>query len=195
VAVRAPSCSPAEALSPGSRLQPRHNKPTKPTNQPTNQPHINILGVKLNNKWQLLDARQSANDNLIKVKGITQKLRHLFYLDVIDKKSRWISFIDSLLISRIIHNNMPIFCIDARAIKWADSLISKCLKSIANVSKYASINMINTIFNFKGAIGTIMPQIIRRRNSEHYWEMRERKRKRSERKSSAEKDCRMSSIK
>jgi len=58
-----------------------NNKPIKQVQE------INILGVKLIERWRLKDPRKLDSPTYEQLKGITQKLKHLYYIGIMDKKS------------------------------------------------------------------------------------------------------------
>jgi len=138
-----------------------NNKPIKQVQE------INILGVKLIERWRLKDPRIIDSPIYEQLKNIMQKLKHLYYIGIMDKKSHWTALIDSLIISKVVNNNLPIFAIDIKAIRWADHQVIKSIKTITSSPPCVSTKLVTTIFNFPGSEVIAPKQWIKRLDSEH----------------------------
>ena len=67
----------------------------------------------------------------------------------------------------MVNNNLPIFVIDMKAIKWADHEVIKSIKTITSSPPCVSTKLVTTIFNFPGSEVIAPKQWIKRLDSEH----------------------------
>jgi len=146
-------------------IHSRHQQSTKGAIEQVQE--INILGVKLIERWRIKDPRKIDSPIYGQPKVITQKLKHLYYIGIMDKKSHWTALIDSLVISKVVNNNLPIFAIDMKAIKWADHHVIKSIKTVTSSPPCVSTKLVTTIFNFPGSEVIAPKQWIKRLDSEH----------------------------
>jgi len=86
---------------------------------------LKILGVTFNKNLELDQESQMET-----IMSNVSKLHRINQLGIINISTNWHTLINSYLTSLIIINNIPILATDKKARRWADKLMTRCLKTI-----------------------------------------------------------------
>lgn len=103
---------------------------------------MSILGVPITDKLKL----DTANKRFIEPLNKKIELLNLINkCEIVNKHKDWGILIDSYISSIIVGNNIPILAIDNEAIKWADAIMIKALRTIFEWPDNCSIKSIRLI--------------------------------------------------
>lgn len=126
---------------------------------------LKVLGITITDSLRL---DRLAPSTIGKLEGITKKLHRLRLYNVVHSAQEWRTLIDSLLISTLVNNNLPVLAVDKPSREWIDKLIATSCRRIFDWSSNISTKLIKLILDIHSTDVMVESQLCKRTATEHH---------------------------